>query len=187
MQFNGGIVIETGGVGFRLSIPDNSSFNKEKESGEVTVYTCMTVREDDISLYGFSNKEALEMFQMLRTVKGVGAKVALAVLSALSLDEVKKAIMYDDPDTLTRAYGIGKKTASRIVLELNEKVADSEELSALTEEKRSVANEKAEAINALSGLGYSRREALEMLSGIIETDLSAEEYIKLALRGTADR
>ncbi len=185
MQFDGGIIIESGGVGFKLSVPDNTSFHKEKGSGEVTAYTCMIVREDDISLYGFSDKGSLDMFQMLRTVNGVGAKAALAVLSTLSLEEVKKAIIFDDPDTLTRAYGIGKKTASRIVLELKEKVGSLGELSVFIE--HSAPNEKAEAVDALSGLGYSRSEALEMLSKIIETDLSAEEYIKLALRGTVDR
>lgn len=186
MRFDGGIVIETGGVGFQVRIPDNSALYLEQGSSPVTVYTSMIVREDDISLYGFSDIESLELFQKLRTVNGVGAKAALAVLSAMPLSEVKKAILFEDPVTLTRANGIGKKTAQRIVLELKDKMGDTGGLSAFAEEA-AVNSGRAEAVNALTGLGYSRSEAMSMLSGISGEDLTAEEYIKSALRGAKGR
>jgi Holliday junction DNA helicase RuvA len=146
----------------------------------------MIVREDDMSLYGFSERDALELFQKLRTVNGVGAKAALAVLSAMPLVDIKKAILFEDATTLTRANGIGKKTAERIVLELKDKLSD---VNGLTDLGNQVAAEsgKNEAINALIGLGYSRMEAVSALSGIESSSLTAEEYIKLALRGMSKR
>lgn len=186
MRFDGGIVIETAGVGYRVSVPDNSPLYLETGREPVLVYTAMIVREDDMSLYGFPDKESLELFQKLRTVNGVGAKAALAVLSAMPLGEVKKAIIFDDAVTLTKANGIGKKTAQRIILELKDKLGDAEGLSDLEEQVASESG-KAEAINALIGLGYSRSEAVSALTGIMGDNLTTEEYIKRALRGISTR
>lgn len=183
MKFEGGIVIETtDGVGYQVFIPDNSTLYSKIGKSSVLVYTTMIVREDDISIYGFAEKQSLDMFQKLRTVNGVGAKAALSVLSVLPVNEIKKAIIFDDPTPLTRASGVGKKIAQRIVLELKDKLGDMGELSDLAEQVGAISG-KAEAIDALQGLGYSRSEAVSALSGIDDESLTTEDYIKQALRG----
>jgi Holliday junction DNA helicase RuvA len=183
MKYEGGIVLETAdGVGYQVFIPDNSTLYSKIGKSSVLVYTTMIVREDDISIYGFAEKQSLNMFQKLRTVNGVGAKAALSLLSVLPANEIKKAIIFDDPTPLTRASGVGKKIAQRIVLELKDKLGDMGELSDLAGQVVSISG-KAEAIVALQGLGYSRSEAVSALAGIDDESLTTEDYIKQALRG----
>lgn len=134
-----------------------------------------------MSLYGFHDSGSLELFQQLRTVNGVGAKVALAVLSAIPIEEIKKAIVCEDTAMLTRANGVGKKTAQRIVLELKDKISDYEELSQLSS-LESAMGERTEAINALIGLGYGRSEAVSAVGAVKDDNLSTEEYIRQALK-----
>lgn len=181
MRFDGGVVVETGGVGYQVFVPDNSSLYLNTGEEDALVYIAMIVREDDVSLYGFSEQEALQLFQKLRTVNGVGAKAALAVLSSMPLKDVYHAILFEDADTLTRANGIGKKTAQRIVLELKDKIGNG---IPLTEARESVSNSqgKSEAIDALVSLGYSKSEAAAALSGIEDPSLRTEDYIKYALK-----
>ena len=189
MSFEGGLVVEAGGVGYMVYVPENTMLYQKIGWDNVLVYTAMILREDDVSLYGFADKESLELFQKLRTVNGVGAKAALAVLSAMPIDLVVKAIIFEDPDTLTRANGIGKKTAQRIVLELKDKVEDFKGASIGGETAAQILQEteKEEALNALVGLGYSRSEAMTALAGIDGEGLKTEEYIKKALRGLSVR
>ena len=180
------VVIETGGVGFKISVPSNSRLYMTQEGTEVSVFTYMNVREDDISLYGFDDEEGLMLFVKLITVNGVGSKAAMAILSAMPSQEVRKAIMYEDADMLTRANGIGKKTAQRIVLDLKDKVGTGADISVPTGMEgttpAAAPDNKSEAIDALIALGYARAEAAEALVGIKEQDLTVEEYIKLALK-----
>jgi len=184
MHIPGGVVIENNGIGYELSVPENSSIYLSKEGTSVLAYTAMIVREDDISLYGFGDKESLNMFHKLMTISGVGAKAGLSVLSSMPLDEIKKAILFEDADTLTKANGIGKKTAQRIVLELKDKIGTlpgfdaGKDLIGAAE----TFDEKTEAANGLISLGYSKGEALMALSKIQDTDLTTEEYIKQALK-----
>lgn len=183
--FEGGVVIETGGIGYEINTPENSGLYRAREGQEVTAYTMMAVREDDISLYGFSDRESLSTFKKLITVSGVGAKAALAILSAMPLSEVHKAIIFEDVTALTRANGIGKKTAQRIVLELKDKLGNvelaDEDISLLRQTSESN-DSKAEAVKALMALGYSKTEAVGALTGISGEDMSAEDYIKKALK-----
>ena len=180
------VVIETGGVGFKVSVPSNSRLYMTQEGTEISVFTYMNVREDDISLYGFDDEEGLMLFEKLITVNGVGSKAAMAILSAMPSGEVRKAIMYEDADMLTRANGIGKKTAQRIVLDLKDKVGTGADLTVPTgmegASPAAASDNKGEAIDALIALGYARAEAAEALVGIKEQDFSVEEYIKLALK-----
>ena len=122
--FNGGVVIETAGMGYEIFVPENSTVYLLNDGDIVKLYTKMVLREDDVSLYGFSQKEGLELFEKLITVNGVGAKAALSIMSAMSITDVRKAIAFDDSAMLTKANGIGKKTAQRIVLELKDKMGD---------------------------------------------------------------
>lgn len=185
MHFTGGVVIETGGLGYEVYVPDNSSVYLAKEGQQVMVFTAMIVREDDISIYGFADKESLQLFRKLMTVNGVGAKAALSILSTLPVMELQKAIVFEDAAALTKANGIGKKTAQRIVLELKDKLDATEAItggvSALDITSAKV-NEKGEAVNALIALGYSKGEAVEALAAIEENDLTVEDYLKRALK-----
>ena len=184
MTFDGGVVIEVGGMGYEVYVPSSSVLYNKMGQGEVFVYTAMMVREDDVSLYGFDNKESLTLFRRLLTVNGVGAKAAMAILSAMPASEVKKAIVFEDTAMLARANGIGKKTAQRIVLELKDKLDDVGGLATVETAEKAVpaSNEKAEAIDALKNWGFSRSEAISALAGVREENLSVEDYIKAALR-----
>jgi len=182
MKFEGGVVIETGGIGYEVFVPDNSSVYLVDSTEVVLIYTVMIVREDDVSIYGFHDKDALDLFRKLMTVNGVGAKAAMAILSSMPVGEIKKAIVFDDTATLTKANGIGKKIAQRITLELKDKMGP---VGGLAEAAEKIVSDsgKTEAINGLISLGYSRSEAVSAIAVISEDDLSAEDYIKRALKG----
>lgn len=181
------IVVEAGGLGYEITVPANSSVYLAHEGEEITVYTAMMVREDDVSLYGFGSKAELDTFRKLITVSGVGAKAAVAILSAMPLNEVHQAIILEDAKALTRANGIGKKTAERIVLELKDKFGHLED-AALPSGHDAVisagdaADNRTEAANALMALGYTKGEAVNALASVKDTDLTVEEYIKQALK-----
>lgn len=185
MHFAGGVVIETGGLGYEVYVPDNSSVYLAKEGQQVMVFTAMIVREDDISIYGFADKESLQLFRKLMTVNGVGAKAALSILSTLPVMELQKAIVFEDAAALTKANGIGKKTAQRIVLELKDKLDTTDAITggiSASDITNANASEKGEAVNALMALGYSKGEAVEALAAIEENDLTVEDYLKRALK-----
>lgn len=187
MKFEGGIVLEAGGIGYELFVPDNSPAYLTPYNDELLVYTNMTFREDDVSIYGFTERESLETFKRLMTVNGVGAKAALSLLSAMTLSDLKKAIIYEDAQTLTRAQGIGKKIAQRIVLELKDKIQAFTSDSASDKDSLASNNEKDEAITGLMTLGYSRSEAAEAINQIELEKPSTEAYMKEALRGLLRR
>lgn len=182
MRFEGGVVIEAAGIGYEVFVPDNSAVYLADSKETVLIYTAMIVRDDGVSIFGFYDKESLDLFRKLMTVNGVGAKAAMSILSAMPVGEIKKAIVFDDSATLTRANGIGKKIAQRITLELKDKLGAVGGL-AETAEMATADFGKTEAINGLISLGYSRSEAITALSAISEDGLSAEEYIKKALKG----
>lgn len=173
----GAIAIENNGVAFLVNVPENSNAFLLNENEEITLYTSMIVREDDISLYGFTNKESLALFKLLQTVSGIGAKAALSILSIGSVDAINNAIASEDINTIQTANGIGKKTAQRVVLELKDKVKTISEITVAAVVDNSA---KQAAIDALMALGYSKQEASTALVGI-EAD-TTEEFIAKALR-----
>lgn len=173
-----GIVVENeSGIGFYINVPKFSPIYKNEIGEKITVYTELVVRENDLSLYGFHNMETLSLFNLLKTVSGIGPKGAMAILDTMPVDMLKNAIKNKDVTAISKANGVGKKTAERLVLELSEKVdADSDiQYFKLNEEKE-------EALNALISLGYSKVEASDAINQIKENDLSSESYIKLALK-----
>ena len=196
MTFENSIIVENAsGIGFEIFIPAGSPLYRYGEGEEIMVYTSMAVKEDDISLYGFHNREALELFELLTTVNGIGAKAAMAILSTLSPEELRRAILFEDVKEISRANGVGKKTAERIILELKEKIGklsggmtDSGIAAELGGGTSSGAGDAAgtdnrvEAINALIALGYSKAEAFSAISQVPEEGLSCEDYIKKALK-----
>ena len=183
---SGYIIVDVNGVGYEIFVPANSGAYLSGEGSEVMVYTTMMVREDDVSLYGFTRKGELDAFKKLITVSGVGAKAAISILSSFSLEQLQQAIVFEDAKTLTKASGIGKKTAERIVLELKDKFGSEESTAgqqAAGDALESLgADGRSEAISALIALGYTRGEAAGALAAVKENDLTVEEYIKLALK-----
>ena len=184
MRIEGGVVVENGGIGYEIYVPDNSAVYLLHEGDPATLYLSMIVREDDVSLYGFSDSEGLSLFKMLITVNGIGAKAAMAILSVAPVQKIKEAILFEDADFLTRASGVGKKTAQRVVLELRDKIGSlSPDLAEkLPEQAEPTAlGARNEAIAALVALGYSRTEATSAVAVVQGDGLTSEEYIKRAL------
>lgn len=194
MTFESSIIVETGsGVGLEIFVPAGSPLYRYGEGEEIMVYTSMAVKEDSISLYGFHNREALEIFELLITVSGIGAKGAMSILSTLQPGELKRAILFEDAKEISRANGIGKKTAERLILELKDKIGrmDGGQASGILPEDLSAGqdagsgaptDERTEAVNALIALGYSKAEAFSAVSHVTDESLTCEEYIKKALK-----
>ena len=182
-----GLVIENNGMGYQLaaSVQSMSHF---RVGESYKIYTVQVVREDDISLYGFYDEEERTLFLLLNRVSTIGPKVALSILSALSVDAVITAILNNEPKILSQAPGVGTKTASRIILELVDRVkklgyqakAESHEPD---ENERKTQNYRV-AVQALLNLGYARNEAENALKDWDSTE-SLEEGIRHALRRLA--
>ena len=185
-QMDSSIIVEnSSGIGFNIMIPSGSSFYKLNDGEEVKVHTSMIVKEDDISLYGFSDREELELFELLITVSGIGAKGAMSLMSVLSPNALKLAIASGDSKSISKANGVGKKTAERIIIDLKDKLGnfDETELDAHIDDKIFVNDDtRSEAKIALISLGYSQQEAENAISKIKGENLSIEDYIKLALK-----
>ena len=184
---SGYIIVDVNGVGYEIFVPANSHAYLSAEGSEVMVYTAMMVREDDVSLYGFMRRGELDAFKKLITVSGVGAKAAISIMSSFTMEQLQQAIVFEDAKTLTKASGVGKKTAERIVLELKDKfsmegVKADEMIPANPELLHGVQDARGEAVDALIALGYTRAEASAAMAGVKDQDLTAEEYIKLALK-----
>lgn len=184
MFIAGAVVIENNGIGYEIYVPDNSSVYQKPEGSEVMLYTDMIVREDDVSLYGFTDKEGLSLFKTLMKVNGVGAKASMSILSTLPVLELKRAIVSGDIAMISRANGIGKKTAERIVLELKDKFGKEEIFEDPTQQiaiTRNLIGEKAEAVEALISLGYTKNEAQQAVFSVGEEGIGVSKIIKLAL------
>ena len=185
----GELVISAGGVGFLL-LCSNATLAEAPAKGEKwRCYSVLNVREDAMELFGFASRQERAMFKKLCQVTGVGAKTALGVLSALPLRDLSVAIVTGDVAALSRAPGVGKKTAQRIVLELKDKLED-QSFQTTAGGTAAVAAEAgdgplegvSEAVSALISLGYSKSEASEAIASCGLTDVTAEEYIRAALK-----
>ena len=184
------IVVEAGQVGFGIRVPMTVLESLPPLGEEVRIYTHMQVKEDDISLYGFLNRQDLEMFRQLIGVNGIGPKGALAILSALRPDDLRLAILTGDAGAISRAPGIGAKTAQRIILDLKDKVSAEEMIASMEAEKGTgavaapLAGEASrEAVEALVALGYSNLEASKAVKSVQATeDMDAEAVLKASLK-----
>lgn len=171
------VVISLGGLGVKVFAPANLLL--QLRPGEpVFLHTHLHVREQELALYGFAEAQDLSLFEMLLNVSGIGPKSALAVLSAMSVDALRLAISQEQPGVLARVPGIGKKTAEKIVLELKDKVAATEGISA---ELAALSEADAEVIDALTALGYSTVEAQRAVQGLPRDVSDVEERLRLAL------
>lgn len=184
---SGAIVIQTeGGIGFRVNIPSYSPLLNAREGDSIEVYTHMQVRDDGMSLYGFPDLEGLKLYEQLITVNGVGPKAGLSIMSLGTASQVKKLIGMKDAAGISKAQGVGKKTAERIILELADKIGEFDEASITDKDissgQRIISGERTEAVLALTTLGYTNKEAEDAIGMVTDEGLSAEEYIKKALR-----
>lgn len=190
----GAAVVDCGGVGYQLTVSMTTAEQISGKLGEKTrLYTHLQVREDGIELFGFAGREELSAFRLLISVSGVGPKAAMAILSQLSPDRFAYAVATEDTRALSRAPGVGAKTAARIVLELKDKLSKDQltgSISAMDDKKAAptpTTGRLGEAADALAVLGYNRAEINEVLRSINTTDLTLEQMITAALRRFSEK
>jgi len=164
-------------LGYKIFVTDNF-LNKAKVGKEIEIFTHQHVREDALDLFGFDNREQLELFEKLIGVSGIGPKTALNVLSAATVEEIETAVIHDDVSVLTKVSGIGAKTAERLVLELKNKYKGKTAPSA----KGSNGSEDADVIDALIGLGYAADDARTALRQIDKGLKGTDEKLKACLK-----
>jgi Holliday junction DNA helicase RuvA len=177
------IVIQVGGIGYKVYIPSSLQQTLPQIDEEVELHTYHYVREDNISLYGFNNVETLELFEQLLDVSKIGPKVALSILSTMPAREFKFAIVNNQINTLKEIKGIGNKTAKRLILELQEKIdldniLDNDSIDMVGGDSR-----MEDAVQALISLGYKQSDATKAVAEVIREDkeIIVEDIIKNAL------
>ena len=184
-------IIEAGGIGYGIYMPGKDLAQLPGIGEHLKVHTYLNVREDAMQLFGFLTGDELEVFRLLITVNGIGPKGGLGILSALSADELRFAVMAGDVKAITAAPGIGKKTAERLILDLKDKLKMEDILERQPEEadlrSGTVGNDvQTEAVEALVSLGYGSAESLRAVREAVkenqETELGAEALLKIALK-----
>ena len=178
------IIIEAGGVGYKICATTSALSKMPDKGKEAMVFTYLNVREDAMELYGFATEEELQYYEKLTSVSGVGPKVGIAILSSVSLNDIAHSIATEDAKPITKAPGVGPKLAKRIILELKDKfkadgISESENIPVSP-----ASAERQEAAEALTALGYSSSEALKAVEGL---DGNVEEIISLALKNLMKR
>ena len=184
------VIVEAGGIGYEIYMT-GTDLSQIHMGEEVKIHTYFNVREDAMQLYGFRSKDDLQMFKLLLDVNGVGPKAAVGVLAGITADELRFAILSDDVKTLSKAPGIGKKTAQKLILELKDKMKleDAFELKLAHEQEKAVAglgeisDGRQEAVEALVALGYSSTDALRAVRKV--TDVAPDDVeglLKAALK-----
>jgi Holliday junction DNA helicase RuvA len=172
------VVVQVGSVGLRVFVPQRLIGELEGPGQEITLFTHLHVRENELTLYGCGSEEELALFRLLQTVSGIGPKVALSILSSLPPEQFRAAIAHGDEAALARVQGIGAKTAKKLVFDLRDKVAAEVPSAAL---RPALTEADADLIAALTGLGYSVAEVQEAIRALPHEPLSLEERVRLAL------
>ena len=182
------IIIECGGIGYHIFTTPSSLVGGARIGSDITLHTHLQVKEDDMQLYGFLEKDNLRIFKLLIGVNGIGPKAGLGILSGLTADELRFAVLAEDVATISKAPGIGKKTAQKLILELKDKLdlqdAFEQKLDNNIAVQSDTSNESArEAIEALTALGYSGAEALKAVKQVAdEWQGDASRLLKEALK-----
>ena len=182
------IVIETAGIGYKIYISEKTMMTLGELGEKIKIYTHYHVREDNISLYGFTSNEELKMFELLLQVSGIGAKTAITMLSNITPSQFALAVISNDIKELVKIPGIGKKTAARMILELKDKLKVENAIEEKSETKsEEISNVEAinEATQALQILGYNKAEIKRVFEKIQLKNVSTEEIIKSALKNLA--
>ena len=182
------VILDVNGVGFSVFMPGQAMNLLPSIGEEVKLHTYMNVREDAMQLYGFLTRDDLAVFKLVIGVSGIGPKGGLAILSKLSADELRFAVMAHDVKVISSAQGIGKKTAEKLIIELKDKLSIEEALTREFEETKHFTTHtsnqtQAEAVQALVSLGYSNSESLKAVKKVaITDDTGVEEVLKQALK-----
>lgn len=190
------VVIEVGSIGYEVYLPSSSIMGLPSRGSNIKLYTYLHVREDAIGLFGFLTKDDLEMFKLLITVNGIGPKGALGILSAISADDIRFAVLAEDAKLIAKAPGIGNKTAGKLILELKDKfkLETAFEQRFINQEEKQQAGsgiqgvqefqrKREEAVQALTVLGYSASESLKIVNQVeITEDMTSEEILKKCLK-----
>lgn len=184
------VILEAGAMGYNIFMPMASAEAVLRKGDEVKLHTYLNVREDAMQLFGFLTRDDLNTFKLLLGVNGIGPKAALGVLSGLTADELRFAVLADDVKTISRAPGIGKKTAQKLILELKDKMDLQEAYELKTEHVREVqgngselSDARKEAVEALTALGYSGADALRAVKKVeMSPEMDVETLLKAALK-----
>jgi len=176
------VLLEVNGVGYEVHVPLSTSFQLPNNGESTFILTHLLIRDDQHTLYGFATEEERKLFRSLIKISGVGAKMALTILSGINVDGFVQSVINEDVDTLVHLPGIGKKTAERLIVEMKDKIQDVTDSSELTGPTASDNNMILEARNALVNLGYKSSEARKILDKIDTTELEVEELLRQALK-----
>lgn len=181
------LVLDVQGVGYEVSAPMTTFYDLPEVGAELTLYTHLAVRDDAHVLYGFLHAADRALFRNLIRVNGVGAKLALTILSGMQVDAFVNCVQCQDTAALTRLPGVGKKTAERLVVELRDRLqgwdrAAGAAIRANGGDRKGTGNPAEEAVSALVALGYKPQDAGRMVRGIDTSELAAEEIIRQALQ-----
>jgi Holliday junction DNA helicase RuvA len=178
------IVIECAGVGYEVATPMSTFLELPSVGAEVFLYMHMLVRENDQTLYGFATDEEKQLFRTLLKISGVGAKMGLAILSAMTVRDFGRCVQTDDAAMLIKIPGVGKKTAERLIIEMRDKIDKAPLQVAAARVDGDAGDPRSLAVDALVSLGYKLTEVKRLLAQIEFKDKSAEDIIRLALRHT---
>lgn len=180
-----GVVIDVNGIGYNILMPEGAVLSLPKVGERMKVYTYTSLRQDALCLYGFATREELDIFKMLITVSGIGPKAGQAILSTLTVDRLKQAIVTEDAKLIASAPGVGKKSADRVIVDLRDKIKDYEstEVIEITIPDFSDEGDVKDAIDALLSLGTPAREAKEAVKLAVESGITgSENLLKGALK-----
>ena len=176
------VLLEVSGVGYEVHIPLSTSFQLPNNGESTFILTHLVIRDDQHTLYGFATEEERKLFRTLIKISGVGAKMALTILSGINVNGFVQSVINEDVDTLVHLPGIGKKTAERLIVEMKDKIQDVTDSPELSGSPASDNNMLLEARNALVNLGYKSSEARKILDKIDTTGLEVEELLRQALK-----
>ncbi len=184
-------MVDVNGVGYELDVPMSTFYGLPEPGQPVTLFTHLAIRDDAHVLYGFARESERTLFRALLKVSGVGAKVALAILSGMSADEFTRTVQAEDIAALVRLPGIGKKTAERLIIEMRDRLDIVAPISSTgvssSQMIAATADPASEAADALVALGYKPQEASRMVRGIKAEGLSSEAIIRAALKAAASQ
>ena len=191
--FEDTIVVETNGVGFNIKVPVSVIEVMPRIGEEVKIYTYLNVREDEMSLFGFLTRDDLNVFKLLITVSGIGPKVGIGIMSNISADDLRYAVLGDDVNTIKSLPGIGPKTAQKLIIELKDKLKLEDVLNgSLIDRNNAKTNNnnimiiRNDACEALVSLGYSRADALSAVKSVSDIEQkTSEDILKEALKALA--
>jgi Holliday junction DNA helicase RuvA len=179
------IVVECGGIGYEVEMPMSTFLDLPEAGADLFLYTHLVVREDAQILYGFTTTDDRLLFRTLLKVNRVGAKMALGVLSAMTANDFRRCVEYEDTTTLSKIPGVGKKTAERLIVEMRDRIDKVLAGDGSTKAVTTEASARSEAFDALVSLGYKPNEVNRLIGKLDTENLSAEDILRLALKQAA--